>query len=90
MLELTPQVPDELKGRHLHQSFPFNLFMKDMHLDKRTVQRLRGWTMQFVIIRPILSVIAVVLEYNEMYEPYSMYFNIILNLSVRGARRVFL
>jgi len=52
----------KLKGRHLHHTFPFNYCFRDMHMDAKLVSRLRMWTLQFVYLRPIISVMAVYLQ----------------------------
>jgi len=75
-------VPKHLQGRHIHQNFPFNLFMRDMHLDNTTAARLKLWTTQFMVLRPILSVLSVLLQVFELYDTFSFYINIVLNFSV--------
>lgn len=52
----------QLKGRHLHHSFPFNHCFRDMHMDAALVGRLRSWTLQFVYLRPVVSVLSVGLQ----------------------------
>jgi len=76
------QIPAELRGRHIHQTFPFNLCMSDMELNTKTLQRLTLWTTQFMIIRPILSISSVLLQIYEIYDDYYFYFNVVLNISV--------
>lgn len=76
------QVPDNLKGRELHQSFPFNFFMNDMIVSKESLSTLRWWALQFVILRPIISVIAVVLEIYDLYSYFYLPISIILNISI--------
>jgi len=75
-------VPDNLKGRHLHHTFPFNYMMKDMHLDLGSVRTLHIWTQQFIILRPIISVLSVALDLHGSYALFATYFNIVLNISV--------
>jgi len=83
----TKEVPKKLLDRHIHHTFPFNFFMKDMKMDKMTLQKLQNWTTQFVYIRPVLSILSIFLEiyfenwYNILYVPL----NIILNISVTMA-----
>jgi len=58
------QIPDEVKGRELHIPFPLSLFFKAKehpHFDTKWYYRLRLWTMQFMILRPILSIVDLVL-----------------------------
>lgn len=81
-LDINKPVPDSLKGRHIHQSFPFSLFMKDMKLDNTTVKRLFTWTQQFIILRPIVSVIDLVLEVTGYLDKFSLWITIVLNVSV--------
>jgi len=75
-------VPDELKGRHLHHTFPFNYFMKDYNLDLATVRTLHLWTQQFIILRPIISILSVALDLQGSYDTFATVFNIVLNISV--------
>jgi len=75
-------VPDKLKGRPLHHTFPFNYMMKDMHLDLGSVRTLHIWTQQFIILRPIISVLSVALDLHGSYALFATYFNIVLNISV--------
>lgn len=56
------QVPDGIKGRELHLPFPLSLaYPGHPHFDIVWLQRLRFWTLQFVIARPILSFIDLLL-----------------------------
>lgn len=49
-------VPDEIKGREIHHSFPMTLFQpRTVHLDHKTLKLLKLWTWQFVVVRPICS-----------------------------------
>jgi len=81
------KIPDELKGKHLHQTVPFNWCMKDMVLDINTVKTLHNWTLQFIVLRPILSVLSVILELSDNYDDsnWATIINIILNISVTVA-----
>lgn len=40
------QVPDDLKGEVIHQTFPFNYFLADMRFDRKTADRLEMWAYQ--------------------------------------------
>ncbi|KAF8413964.1 hypothetical protein HHK36_001961 [Tetracentron sinense] len=77
-------VPDEIKGREIHHSFPMTLFQPHtVHLDHRTLKLLKHWTWQFVIIRPVCSVLMITLQLLGMYPSWvSWTFTIILNISV--------
>lgn len=77
-------VPDEIKGREIHHSFPMTLFQPHtVRLDHRVLRLLKLWTWQFVIIRPVLSLLMIVLQLLGLYiSPISWTFTIILNVSV--------
>lgn len=77
-------VPDEIKGREFHHSFPMTLFQPHtVRLDQRTLKLLKLWTWQFVMIRPVCSVLMIALQLLGWYtSPISWIFTIILNLSV--------
>jgi len=78
-------VPKSLEGRHIHHTFPFNYFMKDMHLDKKAINTLKLWTDQFIWIRPVLSVISLLAQVTGHYDQIYMIVSIILNISVTMA-----
>jgi len=84
LLDVDPQqdVPRSLAGRHIHLIFPFNLCIKEMKLNQKTLSTIRSWTTQFVILRPILSIIAVVLQLMDKLDSVYMLISIILNISV--------
>ncbi|XP_043807803.1 transmembrane protein 184 homolog DDB_G0279555 isoform X1 [Manihot esculenta] len=77
-------VPDEIKGREIHHSFPMTLFQPHtVRLDHRTLRLLKYWTWQFVIVRPICSVLMITLQILGIYPSWlSWTFTIILNISV--------
>lgn len=79
-------VPKQLKGRHLHHSFPFNHCFRDMHMDAALVGRLRSWTLQFVYLRPVVSVLSVGLQlagrFDEFYIPIAVVLNVSVSLAV--------
>ncbi|XP_039140023.1 transmembrane protein 184 homolog DDB_G0279555-like [Dioscorea cayenensis subsp. rotundata] len=77
-------VPDEIKGREIHHSFPMTLFQPhSVRLNHHTLKLLKYWTWQFVIIRPVCSVLMIVLELLGWYTSWiSWTFTIILNISV--------
>ncbi|XP_042384365.1 transmembrane protein 184C-like [Zingiber officinale] len=80
-------VPDEIKGREIHHSFPVSLFMPHtVRLEHSTLTLLKYWTWQFVVIRPVLSILMIVLQLLGMYTTWiSWSFTIILNISVSMA-----
>jgi len=77
-------VPDEIKGREIHHSFPMTLFQPHtVRLDHRTLKQLKYWTWQFVVIRPICSILMITLTIFGLYNTWvSWAFTIILNISV--------
>ncbi|XP_072951042.1 uncharacterized protein [Typha angustifolia] len=80
-------VPDEIKGREIHHSFPFSLFLPHtVRLDHHSLKLLKYWTWQFVVIRPICSVLMITLQLLGLYPSWiSWTFTIILNISVSVA-----
>ncbi|XP_030971733.1 uncharacterized protein LOC126727447 isoform X1 [Quercus robur] len=77
-------VPDGIKGREIHHSFPMTLFQPHtVRLDHHTLKLLKYWTWQFVIIRPVCSILMIALQMLGMYPSWlSWTFTIILNISV--------
>ncbi|KAK9089418.1 hypothetical protein Scep_028500 [Stephania cephalantha] len=77
-------VPDEIKGREIHHTFPMTLFQpRTVRLDHRTLKQLKYWTWQFVVIRPVCSVLMMSLQLLGLYPSWvSWIFAIILNISV--------
>jgi len=77
-------VPDEIKGREIHHSFPMTLFQPHtVHLDHKTLKLLKLWTWQFVVVRPICSFFMITLQILGTYPSWlSWTFTIILNISV--------
>ncbi|XP_074586805.1 uncharacterized protein LOC141842666 isoform X1 [Curcuma longa] len=80
-------VPDGIKGRVIHHSFPVSLFMPHtIRLEHHTLQLLKYWTWQFVVIRPVCSILIIILQLLGMYTTWiSWAFTIILNVSVSMA-----
>ncbi|XP_050370935.1 uncharacterized protein LOC126788946 [Argentina anserina] len=77
-------VPDEIKGREIHHSFPMTLFQPHtVRLNHQTLKLLNYWTWQFVVIRPVVSVLMITLQLLGVYPSWlSWTFTIILNVSV--------
>ncbi|KAK7262721.1 hypothetical protein RJT34_30299 [Clitoria ternatea] len=77
-------VPDEIKGREIHHSFPMTFFQPHTtRLDHHTLKLLKNWTWQFVVIRPVCSILMIALQYFEVYPTWvSWTITIILNISV--------
>lgn len=76
-------IPDEIKGREIHHSFPITLFVpRTTHLDHRTLKQLKQWTWQFCIIRPVCSILMRTLQLLGIYPAWlSWIFTVILNVS---------
>ncbi|XP_027111707.1 transmembrane protein 184C [Coffea eugenioides] len=76
-------VPDEIKGREIHHSFPMTLFQpRTTRLNHQTLKLLKYWTWQFVIIRPVCSLLMITLQLLGIYPRWvSWTFSIILNMS---------
>lgn len=76
-------VPDEIKGREIHHSFPMTLFQpRTARLNHHTLKLLKYWTWQFVVIRPVCSILMITLQLLGMYPSWvSWTFTIILNIS---------
>lgn len=77
-------VPDEVKGREIHHSFPMSLFLPHtVRLDHRTLKQLKNWTWQFVVLRPVCSILMIAFQLLGLYTDWiSWTFTIILNTSV--------
>lgn len=77
-------IPDEIKGREIHHSFPMTLFVpRTTHLDYHTLKQLKQWTWQFCFIRPVCSILMITLQILGIYPAWlSWIFTIILNVSV--------
>jgi hypothetical protein len=77
-------VPDEIKGREIHHSFPMTLFQPHtVRLNHQALKLLKYWTWQFVVIRPACSVVMITLQLLGIYPAWlSWTFTIILNISV--------
>ncbi|KAL7088858.1 hypothetical protein ACP275_13G154000 [Erythranthe tilingii] len=80
----TNAVPDEIKGREIHHLFPMNLFQpRTAHLNHQTLRLLKQWTLQFVIIRPVCSILTTALQIIGMYPSWLNWtFVVVLNLSI--------
>lgn len=76
-------VPDEVKGREIHHSFPMTLIQpRYTRVDGPTLKLLKYCTWQFVAIRPICSILMIVLQIIGIYPSWiSWAFTIVLNLS---------
>ncbi|XP_057474433.1 uncharacterized protein LOC130762679 isoform X2 [Actinidia eriantha] len=77
-------VPDEIKGREIHHSFPVTLFQPHaIRLNHHTLKLLKYWTWQFVVILPVCSILMIALQLLGVYPSWvSWTFTIILNISV--------
>ncbi|KAJ7968475.1 Transmembrane protein [Quillaja saponaria] len=77
-------VPDEIKGREIHHLFPMTLFQPHtVRLDHHTLKLIKYWTWQFVVIRPVCSILVITLQLLGIYPSWLNWtFTIILNISV--------
>ncbi|KAF9590266.1 hypothetical protein IFM89_032044 [Coptis chinensis] len=77
-------VPDGIKGREIHHSFPMTFFQPHtVRLDHRNLKLLKNWTWQFVIIRPVCSILMIALQLLGLYPAWiSWTFTMVLNISV--------
>lgn len=77
-------VPDEIKGREIHHSFPMTLFQPhSVRLNHHNLKLLKYWTWQFVVIRPVCSILMITLQLVGLYPNWlSWTITIILNISV--------
>ncbi|XP_078172203.1 uncharacterized protein LOC144566166 [Carex rostrata] len=80
-------VPDEIKGREIHHSFPVSLFMpRKVRVEHNTLRALKYWTWQFVVVRPVCSVLMILLELVGIYPTWLDWtITMILNISVSMA-----
>jgi len=87
-VEKTQKVPDHLKGREFHLSFPFNHLWtaitgeKHAHMNETALHHLELWTWQFVVLRPICSVLGIGAELLGKYDYVYWIIMITLNISV--------
>ncbi|XP_071719952.1 uncharacterized protein [Rutidosis leptorrhynchoides] len=77
-------VPDEIKGREIHHSFPMTLFQpRTTHMNQQTLKLMKNWIWQFVVIRPVCSFLMIGLQLLKMYPNWvSLTFTVILNVSI--------
>eukprot|EP00246_Nothoceros_aenigmaticus_P005170 TRINITY_DN1704_c0_g2_i1.p1 TRINITY_DN1704_c0_g2~~TRINITY_DN1704_c0_g2_i1.p1 ORF type:complete len:306 (+),score=54.91 TRINITY_DN1704_c0_g2_i1:192-1109(+) len=77
-------IPDEIKGRVIHNSFPLTLFVPhEAPLNQKNLKLIQWWTWQFIILRPLLSAVMILLQKLEVYEgAITWVISITLNLSV--------
>mmetsp|Transcript_455 Transcript_455/g.598 ORF Transcript_455/g.598 Transcript_455/m.598 type:complete len:292 (+) Transcript_455:79-954(+) len=80
-------IPDKLEGKHIHHSMPFKYFMSDIELNTESVAKLESWALQFVLLRPILSILTLVLELSGSYDKLWAWLpiTIVLNISLTVA-----
>eukprot|EP01062_Namystynia_karyoxenos_P072910 TRINITY_DN6959_c0_g1_i1.p2 TRINITY_DN6959_c0_g1~~TRINITY_DN6959_c0_g1_i1.p2 ORF type:complete len:281 (+),score=121.36 TRINITY_DN6959_c0_g1_i1:79-921(+) len=78
------KVPDAIKGREMHQPPPVSWLLPKVRADPAGVRTVEGWARQFMILRPVLSIAAVILEYYDVYDDYNIWlaFTIALNISI--------
>ncbi len=77
------KIPKKIEGRHIHQTFPLNYFMKDFELNVKTINTLQFWTTQFVYIRPAISIFCLYLCMNDKFSNFWYWTTtVILNVSI--------
>ncbi|KAJ7563032.1 hypothetical protein O6H91_03G093900 [Diphasiastrum complanatum] len=77
-------IPDNIKGRKIHHSFPLTFFVPhEVPLNQQSLKLLKWWTWQFVIIRPVLSFLMIALQLLGLYKgAITWIVTFILNASV--------
>ncbi|KAG6393981.1 hypothetical protein SASPL_144557 [Salvia splendens] len=77
-------VPDEMKGREIRLLFPMNLLLpRTTRLNQEKFRRLKSWIWQFVIIRPVCSVLMMALQFIGVYPSWLGWgFTVVLNISI--------
>mmetsp|Transcript_9134 Transcript_9134/g.11262 ORF Transcript_9134/g.11262 Transcript_9134/m.11262 type:complete len:296 (+) Transcript_9134:94-981(+) len=87
--ETKRSLPEGVKGRNLHLPFPMGLYFgPHAHFDHVWVERLRFWTLQFIMLRPglsLLDLIFVDIIPNQVSQIISIVIIISLNVSVTTA-----
>ena len=80
------KVDKPLAGRHIHYMFPLTyMFKKDAALDASSLASLRACAVQFVVLRPILSLVMLACALLGVLEHVALPINIALNLCVTVA-----
>jgi len=75
-------IPPKLEGRHIHLVWPLHYCMKELHLNSHSVGLLTLWTTQFIVLRPVLSLLSIWLDVNDQLDTYYTYISVVLNISV--------
>jgi len=79
-------VPDGLKGKELHLPAPLPWFCGTDHwvFDAAIAEKLRWWTLQFVYVRPVMSIAIVAVTALGIYEHIAVWLpvSLVLNVSV--------
>jgi len=80
------RVPKRLENRPIHHSFPFTYIVgHEWHMSTATLHKLEMWTAQFILLRPLLSIISIATQLTGHYDAVYFYVSIILNISVTVA-----
>ncbi|KAL6202216.1 hypothetical protein ACLB2K_025925 [Fragaria x ananassa] len=78
-------VPDGIKGREIHHSFPMTLFVpRSVRLNHNALKLLKYWTWQFVVIRPVCSILMITLQLVGVYPSWVIH-NYFEHFSVTGS-----
>ncbi|KAD3337890.1 hypothetical protein R6Q59_027374 [Mikania micrantha] len=77
-------VPDEVKGREIRHAFPVSLFQRrTAHLNHQTLKLLKYQIWQFVVTRPMCSLLMIGLQLLGVYPRWvSWTFTIIISISI--------
>lgn len=72
-----------LTSMNISTCYGHNLQPHTTRLDHKTLKLLKNWTWQFVVIRPVCSILMITLQYFDVYPSWVSWANtIILNISV--------
>jgi len=50
-------IPPAMRSRHVHFTLPVSLVFHDAHFDDSLVKTLERWTLQYVILQPLLAAV---------------------------------
>jgi hypothetical protein len=85
-VDANKEVPQPLASRHMHLAFPLGLvFGKDVHLSQRTLRSLRLCASQFVILRPLLSILLLACDFFGCLAYVALPINVALYVSITFA-----
>ena len=56
------RIPEKMEGRHVHFGPPVDWFWKSAQFDSDLMKTLETWTLQYVIVQPILAFVHIFLH----------------------------